>query len=547
MRSCLEPLERRDLLSVAGTDYAFSGYTWTNPSRVTYSIAPDGVFWDHGVNNLHAVFDAKFGPGRWERELARALATWQAATNLNIAQVPDSPIDLDAIGQAQGDTRFGDIRFGGYAFASTTTLAQTFYPPPNGWTAAGDVEVNTSMAFGIGSDFDLFSVMLHETGHALGLEHPSDPAEVMGARYGGVRAGLSTGDLDGIQSLYGARQPDPYRMRGVGGDLGHAIDVSGGLSTTGQATISGVSLSTIGDTEYFSVVAPAGAAGALRVTASANGTSLLSPRISLLDASGRPIDTQADPSGWGVDVTAQAGQVAPGQRYYVAVTGATSDVFAVGAYVLKVDFTGVRPLAPPATPTPPPPLPPPVNPTPPVPPPPVAPTIAPDRFEPNDAGRAATPLGVVDQTTLDGLSLTTAADVDTFAARNARAGTFVVTARGTSLRLVDSRGRILAQGNDQVSLRLTRAQSVLQIQVRAPGGSGVASYVLGLSCVAPVPTTPTKPAPRRPGIAPPPSTTPMPRATPTGPAGRFAVRPRAGAPRTTVQGAAQPRVVWRRA
>src|SRR4028118_98190 len=40
-----------------------------------------------------------------------------------------------------------------------------------------------------GSDFDLYSVVLHETGHSLGLEHPDNPDAVMNRNYGGLRAG----------------------------------------------------------------------------------------------------------------------------------------------------------------------------------------------------------------------------------------------------------------------------------------------------------------------------------------------------------------------
>ena len=82
-----EGLESRGMLSaVAGVDYILSGYQWPNPSSITYSIVPDGVQWDHGITNLNATFNARFGDGPWQRAIAEALATWQSAANLNLTE-----------------------------------------------------------------------------------------------------------------------------------------------------------------------------------------------------------------------------------------------------------------------------------------------------------------------------------------------------------------------------------------------------------------------------------------------------------------------------
>jgi hypothetical protein len=472
-----EPLEGRELLAVPGVDYSLTGFRWADASHITYSIAPDGVFWDHAPNVLNATFDAKFGAGVWERQIARALATWEASANINIGLMGDSFNDLDALGLAQGDTRFGDIRFGGYDFASTTTLAQTYFPPPNGSTAAGDVEINTAMNFAIGSDYDLFSVLLHETGHSLGLDHAADPSDVMYYKYGGVRAGLSPGDIAGIQALYGPRVADSYQKQGLGTGFGSTIDVTGSLNAWGAALFGGVSLATIGDTEYFSVVAPAGASGALHVTAVTTGLSLLSPRVTLFDASGRALDSEGNPSAWGDNVTASVGAVVPGHRYIVAVTGATSDVFAVGSYVLALSFDGASRVAtPPArvqTPTP--------APTP------APPTVVlpPDRFEPNNNFAQATPLGNVTQVVVTGLWLNTASDVDDFAFRNARAGLYVVNAQGMNLLVIDAFGHVLAQGSGQVALRIARPRTPIFVQVTASAGAPVSSYSLSVASQTP--------------------------------------------------------------
>jgi len=112
------------------------------------------------------------------------------------------------------------------------------------------------MDYNIGSTYDLYSVILHETGHSLGLGEAPNPAEVMATAYGGIRTGLEPGDLAGIQAIYGARTLDGYQSQGIGIGPGDPIDLSSNLAASNQAVISGVSLSSIGSTEYFSFVAP---------------------------------------------------------------------------------------------------------------------------------------------------------------------------------------------------------------------------------------------------------------------------------------------------
>src|SRR5581483_6732013 len=53
----------------------------------------------------------------------------------------------------------------------------------------------------IGSTLDVFSVALHETGHALGLGHSDNPNDVMYPYYRQV-SGLGPGDIAAIQQQY---------------------------------------------------------------------------------------------------------------------------------------------------------------------------------------------------------------------------------------------------------------------------------------------------------------------------------------------------------
>lgn len=461
-----ESLERREL---PAAPYVLSGFSWNDPTHLTYSIAPDGVFWDHGVNNLNAVFDAKFGAGAWEVQIARALATWETVANVDFSPVPDSFKDQNALGRAQGDPRFGDIRFGGYGFANdTTTLAQTYFPPPNGSTAAGDVEINTSLNFGIGNNYDLYSVMLHELGHSLGLDHVSIPSEVMFPSYQGIRQGVSPGDVAGVQAIYGARTPDSYQAVGRGLNFGSAIDLGGMLDDAGAATLNGVSLCTPGDTEYFSVVAPPGSSGTLQVIAAGAGYSMLSPKISLYDSQGRLLDTQSNPSGWSTNAVANASGVLPGQRYFVTVGGATGDAFSVGSYGLRVAFS-TRTVASP-------------------PPPPGGGGSGSSAAGSNNSFNTATRLGVISQAYLPNLTLSSGTETDYYVFRNARAGVYVVSAPGTQVRAFDAAGNLLATGVNQASVKFVRPRSTLYVQVSSSDGNAVPHYGVGITSAAPTPS-----------------------------------------------------------
>ncbi len=469
----VEKLERRELLS-SGADYVLTGFTWNSPAHITYSFAPDGVFWDHGVNNIHAVLDAKLGAGVWETQIDRALATWESVANVDFTLVPDSAHDQNALGLSQGDPRFGDIRFGGFGFANdTTTLAQTYFPPPNGSTAAGDIEINTNMNFGVGRNYDLYSVMLHEIGHSLGLDHVTNTTEVMHPNYQGVRQGLGPGDVAGVQAMYGARTPDPFQAVGRGLGFATAVDMTGLLDSFGAATLTGVSLFTPGDTEFFTIVAPGGATGSLQVIAAGYGFSLLSPKVSLYDANETLLSSSANPAAWNTNATINASGITAGQRYFVAITGATADAFSTGSFGFRMVFS-TRVGGPPSA------------------------TGGGDTSPAsNDSFATATPLGTIFQAALPNMTLVNGSESDYFVFQNARAGVYVVSTAGTHVRVVDAFGNIVATGLNQVAIRIFRPHSTLYVEVSSAVGDAVSNYGLTIAIIPPSPTSGTRRRVRR--------------------------------------------------
>jgi hypothetical protein len=141
----------------------------------------------------------KIAAGTVESEVERAFQVWASYANVSFSA-----------GQVEGAVRSIDILFASGAHGDSYpfdgpggVLAHTFYPAPiNGEPIAGDMHFDASESWSVGTSTDLFSVALHETGHALGLGHTSNPGAVMYPYYR-MQTGLTSDDIAGIQALYG--------------------------------------------------------------------------------------------------------------------------------------------------------------------------------------------------------------------------------------------------------------------------------------------------------------------------------------------------------
>ncbi len=163
---------------------------------------------DGGTIALQYVFQTltgKLDESLVKSEIERAFREWEKYANLTLTPGAEAQaartIAIQFARGAHGDAYPFDGPGG--------ILAHTFYPsPPNSEPIAGDMHLDADENWHVGADTDLFSVVLHETGHALGLGHSDYPGAVMYPYYR-FASGLTDDDIAGIQSLYGAPATTP--------------------------------------------------------------------------------------------------------------------------------------------------------------------------------------------------------------------------------------------------------------------------------------------------------------------------------------------------
>jgi hypothetical protein len=231
------------------------------PGAATWSLMPAGVgvsLGDPGVHPNNAVSVSIVGltglpdVGGVPYEIwaiNSALDQWAAVSGFtNLGQVADGPsIEPSCLGGLfNGCVDVGSIRIGAYPFVLangvTLILAHAYAPnttaltPPFG-SIGGDAHFNIENALLNWVDdpndvfdsnagdiaYDFYTVVLHEIGHALGLDHATNNNSVMTtySNRGGALRTLSADDIAGIQAIYGAEQtqaevPEPTTLLMLG-------------------------------------------------------------------------------------------------------------------------------------------------------------------------------------------------------------------------------------------------------------------------------------------------------------------------------------------
>jgi hypothetical protein len=131
-------------------------------------------------------------------ETAAAFRVWEEAANIIFVPV-DDPDRADILIGAQGQPvgrAYANVQYQPGSSDGVRAIEQALVclNPDHRWKVGfdGDIEV-----------YDIRYTLVHEIGHAIGLDHPGPHGQVMSFGYNEQYSDLQPGDFRGIQLLYG--------------------------------------------------------------------------------------------------------------------------------------------------------------------------------------------------------------------------------------------------------------------------------------------------------------------------------------------------------
>lgn len=344
-----ESLELRRTMDASSN--ASAGLPWFDLGNLTYSFVPDGTTLGNHKSSLFAELATTGTKEQWQAEFVRALEDWLTPLGVQAREIHDNGDPFGVFGKTQGDTRFGDIRIGAIPLSNNVMAEAVQHAIITQGSWAGDILLNANADWS--NLKQVYSMALHEIGHALGLGHSEDPASPMFFHGVYETNGPTASDIAELQKLYAGleiayddfekSEPAEYEWNEepeFSFDATKAIPLVATVGSNVRYTATDV----INDsqTSVLYRLEPLGEIDKVKfinLVVSADQFGGLFPKVELFDDSGVPIVGKILHYSTGV-VVLQAEDVEPDKTYFVAVSPAdTALVHQVGGFELLAEYS----------------------------------------------------------------------------------------------------------------------------------------------------------------------------------------------------------------
>lgn len=181
------------------------------PARVTWRLIDEPQRFASAINcrsmapSMGSIGANRVTPQAFWYELREAFAAWSEFAAIDFVAVRDGPADILIGAQAEPRGRaFTNVEFDRRAPGSgprRLTQATICLNPAEPWKIGFDGNLDA---------YDLRYALMHEIGHAIGLDHPAIDGVIMHFRYGETFRDLQPGDVRGVTALYGPRRTDRH-------------------------------------------------------------------------------------------------------------------------------------------------------------------------------------------------------------------------------------------------------------------------------------------------------------------------------------------------
>ncbi|WP_088328926.1 matrixin family metalloprotease [Lacimicrobium sp. SS2-24] len=172
-------------------------------ATVSYAFTDSALHFEDARNcgelaSIESLTGQELSKERLSYETAEAFRVWERAAGLTFYEIND-PRNADIILGAQGKPSgiaFANVAYGNQAEEGIRAIEQSLVclNPEHKWKIGFDGDEDV---------YDIRYTLIHEIGHAIGLDHPGPSGQVMAFRYTEAFTGLQSGDLRGVQLLYG--------------------------------------------------------------------------------------------------------------------------------------------------------------------------------------------------------------------------------------------------------------------------------------------------------------------------------------------------------